>query len=256
MLLKTSVLERKEIKLALLFVCLQTKNINRLTLWVTLLVYSALSFADFSLVFRQTKCQAREWRKRVLDRDLMSLWRPSSETCRQLAICLRSWCGVGEPSVHWVRSLWVWFHWVGGGGWRTTSSLTSVGSSEIQTWVINQSLVVLLEVHLHEKLRTLPGQSWSGRYFGRSNNNNKTTNRKPQTRANNFLYKRAEVLLNTAQILYLYLTLSICPECLSTTCGRRAPESVLALAHVFFQIKRGPGKERSIQSCNLDPHPK
>ena len=160
MLLKTSVLERKEIKLALLFVCLQTKNINRLTLWVTLLVYSALSFADFSLVFRQTKCQAREWRKRVLDRDLMSLWRPSSETCRQLAICLSSWCGVGEPSVHWVRSLWVWFHWVGGGGWRTTSSLTSVGSSEIQTWVINQSLVVLLEVHLHEKLRTLPGQSW------------------------------------------------------------------------------------------------
>lgn len=106
------------------------------------------------------------------------------------------------------------------------------------------------------KTKDTSGQSWSGRYFGRSSNNNKSTNRKPQTRANNFLYKRAEVPLNTAQILYLYLTFRICPECLSTTYGRRAPESVLALAHAFFEIKRGPGKERSIQSCNLDPHPK
>ena len=55
----------------------------------------------FSLVFRQ--CQAREWRTRVLGRDLMFLWRPSSETCRQLAICLGSWCGVGDPFVHWVQ---------------------------------------------------------------------------------------------------------------------------------------------------------
>ena len=72
-------------------------------MWVTLLAYSALSFVDFSLVFTQTKYQAREWRKRVLGRDLMFLWRPSSETCRQLAICLGSWCGVGDPFVHWVQ---------------------------------------------------------------------------------------------------------------------------------------------------------
>ena len=129
-------------------------------MWVTLLVYSALSFVDFSLVFRQ--CQAREWRKRVLGRDLMFLWRPSSETCRQLAIFLGSWCGVGDPFVHWAQES------VGavslgrgrGNGWPLTSSLTSVGFSEIQTWVVNQRLVVLLEVHLHEKLRILPGQSW------------------------------------------------------------------------------------------------
>ena len=152
-------------------------------MWVTLLVYSALSFVDFSLVFRQ--CQAREWRKRVLGRDLMFLWRPSSETCRQLAIFLGSWCGVGDPFVHWAQES------VGavslgrgrGNGWPLTSSLTSVGFSEIQTWVVDQRLVVLLEVHLHEKLRTLPGQSWSGRYFGRSNKTTttKTPNKSKQT---------------------------------------------------------------------------
>ena len=129
-----------------------------MTLWVTLLVYSALSSADFS-GFQANQTPGKRMEEESSGRDLTFLWRPSSETCRQLAVCLGSWCGVGEPSVHWVRSLWVWFHWVGGGGWRTTSSLTSVGSSEIQTWVINQSLVVLLEVNLHEKLRTLLGRA-------------------------------------------------------------------------------------------------
>ena len=42
-------------------------------MWVTLLSYSAISFVDFSLVFMQTKCQAREWRKRALSRDPMFL---------------------------------------------------------------------------------------------------------------------------------------------------------------------------------------
>ena len=59
------------------------------------------------------------------------------------------------------------------------------------------------------------------------------------------------MLLNAAQILYLHLTFSPCPECLSTACGRRDPFSAR-----HFQIKRGPGKERSIQSGNFDPHPK
>ena len=148
-------------------------------MWVTLLAYSASSFVDFSLVFMQTKCPAREWRKRVLSRDLIFLWRPSSETCSlsgktgslsgKFMCCGWSICPL-SPGVCGYR-----FIGEGEGEWMTTSSLTSVESSEIQTWVVNRRLLVLLEVHLHEKLRTLPGQSWFTLGVVKKQNNSKQT---------------------------------------------------------------------------------
>lgn len=100
----------------------------------------------------------------------------------------------GDGIVYWIQQSGYCYSGWRVEHWRATFILTLIESAEIQTWQVNQGAVSLLKVYLHEKLRTLPGQSGSWRHFWH--------------RKKKISYKWADVLLNIAEILCPDLTFS------------------------------------------------